>query len=205
MNEIMEFNVLPRTKFLSPRISHKSSQTTSQTVNVILPQTPKPVATATREVPANESDAGDAQQQFTPRPPEVNPYAELDPGTVCYDQQQQDQSEQIKPEESIATINFLKLILESYMNNPIKYNGFIICSVPLLEKLIETLTNCEDCSVDVEDADVGCCGVVNNKIVPVSKIWVLVNGNNEVFKYKYSQYLQIFEEYRISLKYVYTE
>ena len=37
----MEFSVLPKSKFLSlsPRNSHRSSQTTNQTVNVILPNT----------------------------------------------------------------------------------------------------------------------------------------------------------------------
>ena len=153
MNEIMEFNVLPRTKFLSPHTSQKNSQTTSQTVNVILPQSQKP-AVKTREVPANESDNGEsATIQTIYPPPEQNPYSELDPGAVNYDQQQPEQPHQIKPEETIATINFLKLILESYMNNPIKYNGFIICSVPLLENLIETLTGCDDCNIDVEVYD----------------------------------------------------
>ena len=35
----MEFNVLPKSKFLSlsPRNNHRSKQTTNQTVNVILP------------------------------------------------------------------------------------------------------------------------------------------------------------------------
>ena len=37
----MEFNVLSRAKILSPQSKHKSSQTTNQTVNVILPQ-PQP-------------------------------------------------------------------------------------------------------------------------------------------------------------------
>ena len=92
------------------------------------------------------------------------------------------------------------------MNNPIKYNGYIICSVPLLENLIEVITSCDDCSVDIAvDPDAGCCGSSKIKIVPVSKIWVRNGDVTELFKYKYSSLLQVFEQYRISLKFVYVE
>ena len=91
------------------------------------------------------------------------------------------------------------------MSNPIKYNDYVICSVPVLENLIETLTGCDDCSIDIADFESGCCGSVNKRIVPITKIWTRNGDSSEVFKYRYSQYLQIFEEYKISLKFVYVE
>ena len=89
------------------------------------------------------------------------------------------------------------MLLESYINNPIKYNGYIICSVPILEKLIETLTNCDDCDIQIADIETKCCTISSKKIIPITKIWVKNNDSCELFKYKYSQYLQIFEEYHI--------
>lgn len=193
----MEFNVLPRAKILSPQSIHKSNQTTNQTVNVILPQTdPKP--TDSSQPPA---------QPPTEPVQSANPYQALEPGTVKYDTRDvnlEEPAEKLTQEDSIATINFLKLVLEAYMNNPIKYNGYIICSVPVLEHLIETLTSCDDCSIDVaEDLDAGCCGAHTPKIVPISKIWVRNGDTTEIFKYRYNQFLQTFEQYNISLKFVY--
>ena len=124
----------------------------------------------------------------------VNPYAavERDSGEVNYNSL-----------NSSTENSFLKLVLKSYMDNPIKYNGYVICSVSLLQQLIETLTG-EECEVNTSDPEVNCCGEsVKVNIVPVAKIWVKNGDNSEIFKYKFSQYLQLFEEYRISLKLVY--
>lgn len=192
----MEFNVLPRAKILSPNSTHKTNQTTNQTVNVILPQQPQPQP----EQPQPE--------QFE-QIEEPNPYKELDPCTVHYGTREvklEEPTEKLTNEDQISTINFLKLVLEAYMNNPIKFNGYVICSVPILENLIETLTSCDDCSIDIAvDPDAGCCGSSTSKILPVSKIWVKNNDSSELFKYKYSQFIKVFEDYHISLKFVYVE
>ena len=194
----MEFNVLPRAKILSPQSIHKSNQTTNQTVNVILPQ----------------QQQQQQQQQPQPQPEqpeqveEPNPYKDLDPCTVHYeprDVKLEEPVEKLSPQDSIATINFLKLVVEAYMHNPIKYNGYVICSVPVLENMIETLTSCEDCSIDIADIDAGCCGTTTAHIVPITKIWVRNGENNEIFKYRYSQFLQTFEQFNISLKFVYVD
>lgn len=136
------------------------------------------------------SDTGNSNVDLN----EVNPYsniAQRDPGEVHYS-------------TNSSELGFLKLVLKSYMDNPIKYNGYVICTVPLLEQLIETLTGCDDCVINTSDPELNCCGEsVKVNIVPVSKIWVKNGDSSEVFKYKYSQYLQLFEEYRISLKLVY--
>ena len=199
----MEFNVLPRAKILSPQSIHKSSQTTNQTVNVILPQQqsndPQPIS----PLPPTPAPAPPIEEHGE------NPYQNLDPGAVNYttrDVKLEEPAEKLTHEDATATINFLKLVLAAYMNNPIKYNGYVICSVPNLENMIEVLTSCDDCSIDVAcDPDAGCCGSSKMKIIPVSKIWVRNNDTSELFKYKYSSLLQTFEQYHISLKFVYVE
>ena len=220
----MEFNVLPRAKILSPQSKHKSSQTTNQTVNVILPQTqpqpksenppqpPEPsnpgVSTSSREFETEKPmypihEPGESEIQY-----DTNPYKSLQPGEVQYqsrDVNLEEPAEKLSKEDSLATINFLKLVVQAYMSNPIKYNGYVICSVPVLENLIETLTSCENCDIEITDIEAGCCGASSNHIVPINKIWVRSGDTNEIFKYKYSQFLQTFEQYNISLKFAYVE
>ena len=196
----MEFNVLPRAKILSPQSIHKSSQTTNQTVNVILPQQqsndPQPIP----PLPPTPTPAPPIEEHGE------NPYQNLDPGAVNYttrDVKLEEPAEKLTHEDATATINFLKLVLAAYMNNPIKYNGYVICSVPNLENMIETLTSCDDCSIDFADIETSCCGSSSKiKIIPVTKIWVRNNETSELFKYKYSQFIKVFEDYRISLKFV---
>ena len=214
----MEFNVLPRAKILSPHSTHKSAQTTNQTVNVILPAQPKqtadpPAPTAPVEVdkptypPPEAIDENDA-----------NPYKALEPGKVEYRTREVGQSpagvsavvldepaETLTKDDATATINFLKLVVSAYMSNPIKYNGYVICSVPILENMIETLTGCDDCSIDVAEIEAGCCGVSKLHIVPIGKIWVRNGDTSDIFKYKYSQFLQTFEQFNISLKFALVE
>ena len=201
----MELNVLPKSKFLSlsPRNTHRSSQNTTQTVNVILPnhdtKDEASVSISTSRCSASPNKLPE-QVDLSVAPSSVE-----QPIYSTREVKLDGPADKLSTEDSISTINFLKLVLESYMNNPIKYNDFIICSVPVLEHLIETLTDCDDCSIDIADFETGCCGTVSKRIVPVQKIWCRNGDVNDVFKYKYSQYLQIFEEYKISLKFVYVE
>ena len=124
--ETMEFNILPKAKLLSPHLRNKSNQNNSQTVNVILPN-------ANHEVSERSEKS------------EVNPYqnisrssATLEPEEIKYNDIKsrdgvatsgirevnlEQPAKQLTKEDSISTINFLKLVLQSYMNNPIKFNG----------------------------------------------------------------------------------
>ena len=189
----MEFNVLPKSKFLSlsPRNTHRSSQTTNQTVNVILPRESK--------------QDGEEPSVSISTNPETLEQQEQNVHYATREVKLDEPVEKLTTEDSISTINFLKLVLQSYMSNPIKYNDFIICSIPVLEHLIEVLTGCDDCSIDVADIETTCCKNISKRIVPISKIWCKSGDSSEIFKYRYSQYLQIFEEYRISLKFIYLE
>ena len=197
--ETMEFNVLPKAKLLSPHARNTAHQTNNQNVNIILPSNPPSRDVSERSERSEKSD--------------INPYQGIEPSTceIKYgepktrDVNLEDPADKLSKEDSISTINFLKLVLQSYMNNPIKYNGYVICSVPVLEQLIEVLTGCDDCDVETEDVESGCCAATANHIIPITKIWVSGSGNRDIFKYKFSQYLQVFDEYHISLKFVYCE
>ena len=215
----MEFNVLPRAKILSPHSFHKSNQTTNQTVNVILQpksDSPKSNAQPTPTFMPTETDKPTQSQTTNEHDHELedikpveceynaNPYKALEPGEVEYKSRDvvlDEPAETLTKDDATATINFLKLVVNAYMANPIKYNGYVICSVPVLENMIETLTSCDDCSIDVAEIETGCCGTTKLHIVPIGKIWVRNGETSDIFKYKYSQFLQTFEQFNISLKF----
>ena len=200
--------MFPKSKILSPN----SNLATSQTVNVVISDTCKTTSDNTNKT--SLSSPPSSSNLLTP----TNPYSAIPNNETIVYQSPTDadvKSRAVNLTETPAnlsekdktdTIEFLKLLLKSYMNNPIKYNGYIICTVPLLEHLIELLTGCDNCEVITADPELNCCGKeISTHIVPVTKIWVKNGENTEVFKYKYSQYLQLFEEYNVSLKFVFIE
>ena len=200
--------MFPKSKILSPN----SNLATSQTVNVVISDTCKTTSDNTNKT--SLSSPPSSSNLLTP----TNPYSAIPNNETVVYQSPTDadvKSRAVNLTETPAnlsekdktdTIEFLKLLLKSYMNNPIKYNGYIICTVPLLEHLIELLTGCDNCEVITADPELNCCGKeISTHIVPVSKIWVKNGENTEVFKYKYSKYLQLFEEYNVSLKFVFIE
>ena len=211
--------MFPKSKILSPN----SNLATSQTVNVVISDTCKTTSDNTNE--SRFAENGVRNKTSLSSPPSssnlltpTNPYSAIPNNESVVYQSPTDadvKSRAVNLTETPAnlsekdktdTIEFLKLLLKSYMNNPIKYNGYIICTVPLLEHLIELLTGCDNCEVITADPELNCCGKeISTHIVPVSKIWVKNGENTEVFKYKYSQYLQLFEEYNVSLKFVFIE
>ena len=177
----MEFNVLPHAKILSP--SNRSvSSSIAKSDNKANQTNSQTVNVVVANKGDDEPSVSISTQKATIKEPELVKEPVQDP---------------------IATINFLRLVLQSYIDNPIKYNGFIICSVPLLEQLIETITGADDCSIELDDPDIECCKA--SKIQGINKIWVRNGDSSEIFKYKYSNLLQVFEQYRISLKLVYIE
>lgn len=211
--------MFPKSKILSPN----SNLATSQTVNVVISDTCKTTSDNTNE--SRFAENGVRNKTSLSSPPSssnlltpANPYSSIPNNESVVYQSPTDadvKSRAVNLTETPAnlsekdktdTIEFLKLLLKSYMNNPIKYNGYIICTIPLLEHLIELLTGCDNCEVITADPELNCCGKeISTHIVPISKIWVKNGENTEVFKYKYSQYLQLFEEYNVSLKFVFIE
>ena len=219
--------MFPKSKILSPN----SNLATSQTVNVVISDTCKTTSDNTNKTSLSSAPCASAPLEHSPPSSSnlltpTNPYSAIPNNESVVYQSPTDADVKeplaralasravnltetpanLSEKDKTDTIEFLKLLLKSYMNNPIKYNGYIICTVPLLEHLIELLTGCDNCEVITADPELNCCGKeISTHIVPVSKIWVKNGENTEVFKYKYSQYLQLFEEYNVSLKFVFIE
>ena len=187
----MEFNVLPHAKILSPsnrsvsgalaKSDNNANQSNSQTVNVVL-----------ANKGGDEPSVSISTQQLPIKEPQPEPVPKIDP-----------ESFKEPSQDPIAVIKFLQLVLQSYIDNPIRYNGLIICTVDLLKQLIQTLTGCDEVTIELEDIEVECCK--QSKIQPINKIWCRKDDSAEIFKYKYSNLLQIFESYRISLKFIYID
>ena len=101
-------------------------------------------------------------------------------------------------------VSFLKQIIKIYMNQPIYFEcKEIVCAPDELVKLLEALTGGQ-AELEASVIDVH-CGCVSGKDIPVQellKIWIIKDDARTVFKYSYPQYLTLFDEYNISLKYV---
>ena len=98
--------------------------------------------------------------------------------------------------------NFLKAILRIYIGQKIYFNGkYIVCTLSDLIELISLLTNSE-VEIDIEPFEVSCCGTNSNPYSKVTNIWVNKDEQRSIFKYSYSQFLSLFDEYKISLKVV---
>ena len=97
--------------------------------------------------------------------------------------------------------NFLRAILKIYIGQKLYFSGkYIVCTLPELIELIQLITNGE-IDIEVEPFEVACCGK-NSSYSKIANIWVNKDGQRSIFKYSYSQFLSLFDEYRISLKVV---
>ena len=176
--------MFPKSKILSPN----SNLATSQTVNVVISdacKTKTDVVTneqksertfgpeaRSAESSVKQTPSNPPSNPATSPPPSDNPYAYVPPlppesTSVNYcspdeiktrDVNLTQSPNNMSDKDKNDTIEFLKLLLKSYINNPIKYNGYIICAVPLLERLIELLTGCDECSVMTADPEMNCWG-----------------------------------------------
>lgn len=100
---------------------------------------------------------------------------------------------------------FLKKVLAIYMNQKIYWqNKSIVLKPDELLELIETLLPNKQITITTNDLDeVNCCGFV--KDIPIKKvdsIWIDEGGNRQSFKYEFSSLVSLFDEYKISIKFV---
>ena len=113
--------------------------------------------------------------------------------------------DKVLPSDTVSNeVSFLKQIIKIYMNQPIFFEGKeIVCAPDELVKLLEALTGGQ-VELEASVIDVN-CGCVSGKDLPVQellKIWIIKDDSRTVFKYSYPEYLTLFDEYNISLKYV---
>ena len=99
---------------------------------------------------------------------------------------------------------FLKKVLEIYMNQKFYWNGkFIVLTPDELLDLIQTLLPNKCIVITTNDLeDVGCCSFKDAPIKKVDSIWVQEETAKQSFKYQYSNLVALFDQYHISIKYV---
>ncbi len=97
---------------------------------------------------------------------------------------------------------FLEMLVEVYENNPLRYNGYLICKSNLLMNMIKLLTSCDkvDLIINEDVVCTGCCS--QSKYTFVSKILITKDGKSEDMKYKYNDVYSKFIKHGISLKIV---
>ena len=94
----------------------------------------------------------------------------------------------------------LKLIIDMYRSNPIKYNGYVIADDAILLRFIQLLTNADDVQLDVEEIGQGC---FSNKVYRrINAIYVIKNNETKNLKYNCPGVMKKLTDLGISVKYV---
>lgn len=134
--------------------------------------------------------------------PEVKPIQEEPEGEVKL----KDIEEPDTSVEAVDEIEYLKSIIRIYMAQKFTYEGKqIVCTSEELSNLIKALTGGE-VSIETGDIDIecGCCSSKEIPLKAVSKIWIVKDDVQTVFRYSYPQFLYLFDQYNISLKFIHT-
>ena len=126
-----------------------------------------------------------------------NPYATVETSTneVLY----------APPPESLPNETaFLRKVLSHYMNQKLYWSGkYLVITAAELVELINILLPGSVIDVVLSDVDVSCCGASHElPFDKVEAIWITKDDTRQNFKYAYSNLVAVFEEYRISIKFV---
>ena len=123
-----------------------------------------------------------------------NPYAAIDSGEVRY-----------APTDAVTNeTQFLRRVLTYYMNQKLYWSGkYLVLTAQELAELIGLLLPGQNVDVLVSDVEVSCCGATQElPFDKVEAIWITKDEVRQNFKYVFSNLVALFEEYRISIKYV---
>ena len=128
-------------------------------------------------------------------------------GEVQYENPYSNVQERSVNEVSITDLQsqneFLKVILNIYMNQKLYFSGeYIVCTPDELIDLIKLLTLCEQVEIETESIEVSCLGNPKLPYAKIINIWTVKDGQRSIFKYTYPQFLSIFDECKVSLKVV---
>ena len=128
-------------------------------------------------------------------------------GEVHYDNPYANVQERSVNEVSIEDLQsqneFLKTILNIYMNQKLYFSGkYIVCTPDELINLIKLLTASEQVEIETEPIEVSCLGNPKLPYAKIVNIWTFKDGQRSIFKYTYPQFLSIFDECKVSLKVV---
>ena len=109
-------------------------------------------------------------------------------------------------EQSIPNENtFLKKVLDIYMNQRFYFSGkYIVLTPDELLDLINTLLPNKGVVITTNDIneDIGCCSFKDIPIKKVDNIWIDDEAAKQSFKYQYSNLVSLFDQYKISIKFV---
>ena len=129
-----------------------------------------------------------------------NPYAVINSGEVKYEETTTTIEHTPIPNEN----EFLKRLLRLYMSQKLYWSGkYLVVTAPELVGLISLVLPGYEVDVIINDIEVNCCGT--KKELPFDKvesIWVTKDEVRQNFKYVYSNLVALFEEYKVSIKYV---
>lgn len=98
------------------------------------------------------------------------------------------------------SINFLKLIIKAYEENPIFINKYVICTEEVLGEMIKLLTQCD--SVEFEYMDPECTCINKLKTKYIGEILIVKDGKKNNFKYSNVDDYNIIKNHKISLNIV---
>ena len=93
--------------------------------------------------------------------------------------------------------NVYKLMLEAYINNPVKINDYVIMKGEDLCNLVKELTGVKDVEIQAE-VDINCCGVPTKYNTITNIICVKEDGSRVDFEIEYNKDFRLLKDYRIS-------
>ena len=96
-----------------------------------------------------------------------------------------------------SDINVYKLLLEAYMNNPLRVNNYIVMNGKDLCELVKRLTGAEQVEITSE-TDINCCGKpsIYNTIQGI--VIVQNDGTRLDFEVSYNKEFRLLKDYKIS-------
>ena len=99
-------------------------------------------------------------------------------------------------------LNVYKLILDAYVNNPLRMNEYVIMTGDDLCQLIKTLTGARSVEIEAE-VDVKCCGRASKFNTIKNIVCIDDVGTRLDFEIEYNKDFRILQDYRISTRLTY--
>ena len=104
------------------------------------------------------------------------------------------QNRGITPENEV---NVYKLLLDAYVNNPLRLNDYVIMAGDELCQLIKELTGARTVEIETE-VDVKCCGRASKFNTIKNIVCINEDGTRLDFEIEYNKDFRILQDYRIS-------
>lgn len=178
--------------FHGTKQKNKSTQrfNLNNNINVNYPNIPTLNTFSEEKMPDMQTDTENPYNDLKTRDININP------NTSEFKQPEESED----PKVINDSINFLKLIIKAYEENPIFINKYVICTEEVLEKMIKLLTQCD--SVEFEYMDPECTCINKLKTKYIGEILIVKDGKKNNFKYSNVDDYNIIKNHKISLNIV---